>query len=314
MTLSRALRMTLSRALVLALALSAGIAGCSEKPESAAPAREAAPSPADGAPRIANSADGVHIEYRVYGRGDPAVVLVHCWSCDSNYWRQQIPQLSSRYTVVTVDLAGHGASGRNRTQWTIEGFGDDVAAVVRQIRNRDVVLVGHGMGGPVALEAVRHIGDRVIGIIGVDTFKTAGLPPVPPADLEKQLAAFRTDFIGNTRRYVSQSLFPPNADPALVRKTADDLSLAPPEIAIASIAALNAMDLDGLLSQMRIPIVAINSEHGGRTDEERIRAIAPGFRAVVLQGTGHFPMLEDPERFTAVLLEQLGELTGPNRD
>ncbi len=58
------------------------------------------------------SADGVHIEYHVYGSGNPAVVLVHGWSCDGNYWKEQIDALKSKYTTVVVDLAGHGASAR----------------------------------------------------------------------------------------------------------------------------------------------------------------------------------------------------------
>ncbi len=89
------------------------------------------------------------------------MVLIHGWSCDGNYWKEQIAPLKAKYTTVTVDLAGHGASGANRTDWSMGNFGEDVAAVVRQIHNQKVVLVGHSMGAPVALEAARRIGDRV---------------------------------------------------------------------------------------------------------------------------------------------------------
>jgi pimeloyl-ACP methyl ester carboxylesterase len=53
----------------------------------------------------------------VYGHGEPALLLVHGWACDENYWHAQLDALKSRYTVVTIDLAGHGASGANRTDW-----------------------------------------------------------------------------------------------------------------------------------------------------------------------------------------------------
>jgi len=99
------------------------------------------------------SADQVHIEYHVYGKGEPAVILIHGWACDGNYWTAQIADLKAKYTTVTVDLAGHGASTSNRTDWSIGNFGEDVAAVARQLQNSKIVLVGHSMGAPVALEA-----------------------------------------------------------------------------------------------------------------------------------------------------------------
>src|SRR5919108_5675393 len=120
--------------------------------------------PASGAgegPRIATSADNVHIEYYVYGHGEPAVVLVHGWANDANYWHAQIPVLKPRYTVVALNLAGHGASGSNRSDWSIANYARDVAAVAREIPNAHLVLVGHSMGAAVVLAAVPLIGERV---------------------------------------------------------------------------------------------------------------------------------------------------------
>lgn len=300
--------------LAAALALVLMVAGCGSRDEAQ---QASTPSPsetavvADGAPRITNSADGVHIQYRVYGQSaEPALVLIHGWSCDSNYWSAQVNDLKNRYTVVTVDLAGHGASGRNRSDWSMERFGEDVAAVVRELPNRQVVLVGHSMGGPVALQAAARIGDRVIGVIGVDTFKTIGLPAMPPQQLEKQLEPFRTDFIGHTRQWVAESFFAKDADPQLIRKVADDMALAPPDVAVASIQALFKMDFDEVLSHIKVPIIAINSDLGQPTDETRIRKRAPTFRAVVMKGTGHFLMMEKPQEFNAVLVQEIAALTG----
>jgi len=107
----------------------------------------------------------VHIDYRVYGHGDPAVVLVHGWASDANYWNAQLEALESRYTVVALNLAGHGASGNNRNDWSIANYAQDVAAVARQIPNPRLVLVGHSMGAAVSLAATPLIGTRVIGVI-----------------------------------------------------------------------------------------------------------------------------------------------------
>ena len=128
-----------------------------------------------------------------------------------------MPTLTPRYTVLTVDLAGHGASGSNRSDWSMQNFGADVAAAVRAYwsKNADaprkVVLVGHSMGGPVVIEAARQLGAAVSGVIGVDTFKGLGEPLPDPKVMEQRLAAMSKDFIGNTRQFVSTAFFTPAA-------------------------------------------------------------------------------------------------------
>jgi pimeloyl-ACP methyl ester carboxylesterase len=96
---------------------------------------------------IALSADGVPIHYDVQGTGALALVFVHGWCCDRHSWDRQVDAFAPSYTVVRLDLAGHGASGQARTQWTMAAFGQDVVAVVEQLRLVQVVLIGHSMGG-----------------------------------------------------------------------------------------------------------------------------------------------------------------------
>lgn len=306
--------MTPGRLMILAALTFLGACNKSNVPTPAGPAASEAPAPAagdsstvDGLPEIATEADGVHIEYRTYGRGDPAIVLVHGWATDANYWNAQLPPLTSRYTVVAVDLAGHGASSANRTDWSMGNYGEDVATVVRRIPNRQVILVGHSMGGTVALEAARRIGDRVIGIIAVDALKSVGLPPMPQREIEIRIAPFRTDFVGQTRKYVTESLFEKGADPVLVQKVAYDMSLEPPAVAVPSLQALLGMDLAAVLPDIHVPVMAINSDLAP-TDETRIRHYLPDFKADVLPHTGHFLMMEVPQQFNPLLLRDIDTL------
>src|SRR5579871_2739410 len=164
------------------------LAACSKGTNPSPPSENKAPPPTanaqvEGLPQITLSPDSVHIDYRVWGKGEPAVILIHGWSCDSNYWSAQIDALKAKYTVVALNLAGHGASESNRKDWSMANFGQDVAAVARRIDNRQIVLVGHSMGGDVALEAAPLIGDRVIGIVAVDSLKGIGPPPTPQKDI-----------------------------------------------------------------------------------------------------------------------------------
>jgi len=264
-------------------------------------------SSSDG-PRITLSPDNVHIEYRVYGHGNPAVLLVHGWACDENYWHAQLDALKARYTVVTLNLAGHGASGANRTDWSIANYAQDVAAVARQLPNPQLVLVGHSMGAAVTLAATPLIGERVIGVVAVEALRSVGEPPLTPRDIERRVAPFDADFVGATRNLVSSSLFEPGADAALVQKVAYNMSLRPPAVAVPSLRSLLSMDLAGVLPAIKVPVYAINSDLLP-TDAARIRRSLPDFHLDVLNHSGHFLMLEDPPRFNALLLQDLTAIT-----
>lgn len=325
--------MRTSLPLLMALVLTG--AGCSRTPPpaaapstaataadttAAAPANTTATAPAnttavrknDGRPRIAFSGpERVHIQYRVYGQGQPTVLLIHGWSCDSNYWAAQIKPLAAHYTVVTVDLAGHGASGANRSDFSMASFAGDVAAVADALpATSKLILVGHSMGGPVAVEAAGLLADRVIGIVAVDSLQGIGTKPPSAAQNARMLAPFEKDFIGATRKLVASAFFRKDADPIFMRRVADDMSQAPPSVALPALRALNSWDGTRQLAALRVPLIAINSDLHGPTNESRIRAVAPTFRAVTIPGTDHFLMMERPDVFNAELLKQLAALGG----
>jgi len=297
----------MARGALLLLLAACGLAACSPGGQPAATAAAPAAALADEGPRIVMSDDLVHLEYRVFGRGEPAVLLVHGWCANADYWHTQIDALKSRYTVVALDLAGHGASGTNRSEWTIANYAADVAAVARQIPNAHLVLVGHSMGADVALAAVPRVGARVIGVIAVDALRSVGMPPLSAGEIEAKVAPFRADFIGTTRALVTDQLFEKGADPLLVQKVAYDMSLRSPAVAVPTLEKLLAFDLATVLPSVHVPVYAINSDLAP-TDAERIRKSLADFTLDVLPHTGHFLMLEAPERFDTLLMKDIDAL------
>ena len=290
------------------------LSACGQKAPPAAgatppPSPPAASEPTQAAegPRLTLSPDNVHIEYRVFGHGDPAVLLVHGWASDANYWSAQIEALKPNYTVVALNLAGHGGSAANRSDWTIANYAGDVAAVAHEIPNAHLILVGHGMGATVALAATPLIGERVIGVVAVEALRSLGAPPLTAREIEQRVAPFRADFVGETRKLVSESLFAKNANRTLVQKVAYDMSLESPAVAVPSLQALLATDLAPLLPQIHVPVFVINSDLLP-TDAARIRKALPGATVDVLAHSDHFLMLEDPARFNPLLLKDVATL------
>src|SRR5678815_567908 len=103
---------------------------------------------ADGESQYAKL-DGAKIHYKSYGKGKDALVLVHCWSCNLELWRDHIPELSKRARVVALDLPGHGLSDKPETTYSMDFFADAIDAVMKDAGVEHAVLVGHSMGTPV---------------------------------------------------------------------------------------------------------------------------------------------------------------------
>jgi pimeloyl-ACP methyl ester carboxylesterase len=271
-----------------------------------APAARPSP-PAASRQRVVAAPDGVRIAYEAAGTGPVAVVLVHGWSCDRTYWKEQVAPLAATYTVVTVDLAGHGASGRNRRDWTIASFGADVAAVVTRLGLQRVVLVGHSMGGDAIAEAARRLPGRVAGLVWVDAYKQLDTS-LTPAQVETMVSSFRADFPKTTRQFV-RLMFPREADPDLVARVADDMASAPPAIALPAMAAAvgYGREMPDTLRALKLPVVALNPE---RPASDPVSLARHGVTLEPIAGVGHFPMLEAPERFNAVLARTVEQMTG----
>jgi len=92
---------------------------------------------------------GATLRYDRAGAG-PTVLLIHGWLGNRSFWERQITALRDRFTVVTVDLRGHGESSPPRTGYTIGGMAADLEQLVRAIGAQKVAVVGWSMGGMIA--------------------------------------------------------------------------------------------------------------------------------------------------------------------
>lgn len=128
--------------------------------------------------------DGARVEYRVWGpQGAPVVVLVHGGAAHGGWWDHLAPLLASGRRVAAIDLTGHGSSD-SRPDYQFTTWADEVMAVgAAESGSEHPYIVGHSMGGVVALTvAYRHV-DTVAGTVVIDPpdwlVTEGGLPPRP---------------------------------------------------------------------------------------------------------------------------------------
>jgi len=254
----------------------------------------------------------VRIDYHIYGAGDTTLLFVHGSFIDQSWWAEQVKFFSPRYTVVTMDLAAHGHSGRNRSTWTVEAFGEDVLAVIRQLDLQQVILIGHSMGAQIALEVADAYPQAIKGFIAVDFFKNAATP-MPP-EMQQQadaiLQKMHTDFADTSEQYVHMVLTTPQTDQALTDRVVAAYRNAWPEMGIKALESVfgYAMRERALLEKLAVKLYLINADYMP-TNEQPLKSYAgSSYQLVHMPGTSHFPMVENPQLFNQLLQEAITDI------
>jgi len=254
----------------------------------------------------ATSADGIPVHYKLYGKGDVSLVFVHDWCTNMKYWDEQIPSFGVNFKVVTLDLAGHGKSGTGRTVWTMEAFGQDVAAVVEKLDLQKVVLVGHGMGGPVILEAAKLIPERAIGLVGADSFTDLYMKGLDEAKIQLAMRPYQENYQEQIREYVRLSWFAPKSDHGLMSEIILDMIRTPKEVALGALEELQRYDATESFKQVRLDVRAVQTTHMD-VSYDLTQTNAKSIWVEYLDGLGHFIMLEDPQAFNRHLANFINE-------
>ena len=265
----------------------------------------------DAAPvkKTFRAADGANIVGEVRGSGETALVFLHGWGGDREYWKNQVAAFASEYRIVALDQAGHGESKTERKDSSISALSADVEAVVKDLGLKRVILVGHSMGGPVALAAAKRLPGTVVAVIAVDTLQNAETK-FPPEVAEKLLAGIEKDFKGTIEGGFFTGLLPEKSDPALAPWLAKKAEAQEPKMAIALMRDIFTLDTAKLMSEAKVPIRCINSGGGyaffNPTAMEINKKYAD-YSGVTIDAVGHYPMLEKPDEFNRAFRDALKE-------
>jgi len=241
--------------------------------------------------------DGIPMTCECGGDGRIRLLFVHGWTCRRSYWLPQLEHFSNGYLVAAPDLPGHGDTGTHgRSDWSVSAFGDDIAACARELCDSQVILIGHSMGGAVAIEAARRLKNIANAVVLADTFAIdyGGLT----AGAVQQIAApFEADFQEAVAGLVEQTATA--ATPASLKKRLiREMSAADPSWALPLWRDLLAWNPLPAFKEVKIPVYAVN---GALIPESARERCAPFVSETILPGAGHFLQMEDPQAFNTAL-------------
>ena len=273
------------------------------------------------------------IHYERTGAGPRALVFVHGALCDQSDWAPQLTYFGPRVPTVSLDLAGHGQSSTTPGHIGVMHFAADLIALCDHLGLQQVALVGHSMGCRVLLETARRRPDLVGGLVFIDgAYLTPGLlGEKSAAERQAQADAARARGVAlyqdqgprqRARRGFSQMFFDPRFDGIRDRMIAR-AEVMPEHVArelMPDFAAWDVLHLEECLAAVKAPALALactymNASHDRVSLEPHMRTPwldalalhAPQAQVIRYAGSGHFPMLEQPERVNREIAQFLDE-------
>jgi pimeloyl-ACP methyl ester carboxylesterase len=268
------------------------------------------------------SIHGHAVGYRRAGVGnDEAVLLLHGLAGSSKTWDAVMPQLAKRYDVIAPDLLGHGESAKPLGDYSLGAFASGMRDLLAVLDVNRVTIVGHSFGGGVAMQlAYQHpqLVDRLVlvgsGGLGREVswlLRLLTLPgfeyvmpfgfPKPIVDLGTSVGRFlgrrgvRSDRMGEMWRAYSSLAGAANRR-AFVR-TMRGVIEPTGQLIDAT---------DRLYMAARVPTLIVWGDRDAIIPVEHGRAAHEAIETsqlVILEGVGHFPHVENPDRFVEVLID-----------
>jgi pimeloyl-ACP methyl ester carboxylesterase len=278
-------------------------------------------SPADELELRELTLHGHRVAYRQAGSG-PVLVLIHGITADSSTWRRVMPYLARRFTVIAPDLIGHGHSAKPKGDYSLGAHASSVRDLLLALGHDRASFLGHSLGGGIAMQISYQFPERCerlvlldSGGLGRDVSLLLRAATLPGSDLLLPLlAASRLLDVGRMAGALLRRIGL-RAGTDIEEIARGHATLSDRETRAAFLHTLRSVVEPGgqrvnaanrLYLAEHVPLLLMWGEqdslipvaHGRATHEQ-----LPGSRLEVFAHSGHFPQLDEPERFIDVLID-----------
>ena len=243
--------------------------------------------------------DTTKIRYVDQGKGSDALVLVHGWGSNLDFWRAQVPELAKRARVIALDLPGHGKSDKPETTYSMDFFAAAIDAVMKDAKVERAVLVGHSMGTPVVRQFYRKYPQKTLALVIVD----GGLRPFGTKEQREQ---FMAPMRGPNWK---EAVAPMSAQMTMMLSAEDKARVktsfeSTPQQVLVS--AMESMSDEALYAtdKINVPVLAIlaKSPFWAADTEQFFRSLAPDLEFQMWEGVDHFLHIGKPKEFNAAVI------------
>jgi 3-oxoadipate enol-lactonase len=236
--------------------------------------------------------NGISLAYLRSGQGLP-LVLVHGFPLDHTCWELLSPKLESTFDVLMPDLRGFGLSDVPEGDCTIQQMADDLSALLNGLNIQKTIIVGHSMGGYVAL-AFAHAYPGMV--LGLGLLGSQAAPDSPERKAGRYATAEQVAVVG--ARVVVDMAEKLSASPRFVPFLRETILRQPPGGIIGALKAMaGRADAAQFVASFNFPVVIVHGMADALIPVERsreIKKLLPHAVLIELPGVGHSPMLDAP--------------------
>jgi pimeloyl-ACP methyl ester carboxylesterase len=233
------------------------------------------------------------VHYLNRGKGDAALVFIHGWACNADFWKPQMQDFPS-LRLIAIDLAGHGQSDKPQVAYTMDYFARSMDAVLTDAKVKHAVLVGHSMGTPVIRQYYRLFPTKTDGLVIVDG---ALRLVVSKQQMDEFIAPLKANYQTAAPQMI-EGLIGPVKDEKLKSEIRTAMLATPDYVAVS---AMDGMTDEKIYEtdQIKVPVLAVlvKSPFWPPDTEEFLRSLAPTLEVTMWDGVSHFLMMEKPREF-----------------
>lgn len=242
--------------------------------------------------------DGMRLYYEEAGQGAPPLLMIHGGGCDHTAFAPQIAHFQTRHRVVAGDLRGHGQSDAPVQEYSIPRFADDLIWLCERLDLRRPVLIGHSLGGRIALEVAAKNPALPVAVIAVES---TILPLVRSMDVPPLAAALRAPgYREAAGAFFERTLFLPTDDPQRKVHLLEQMTSIPQHVLASAFANTFAWNGEEATAACTVPLLLISGPTV-TNDLARLRQLCPQVIHGQTVGAGHFNQLEVPHQANAMI-------------
>lgn len=243
------------------------------------------------------------------GAGEP-LVLLHGFPLHRGIWKGQLEALATKSRTIAFDLPGFGQAGAIRTPESLQALTAIIDSSLHSIASPAAVMVGHSLGGYIALQQFADHPERVRALVLVSTRASADSPEAA-AKRHATISRLRQEGPGSYAVESARNLLSPSnaSKPELFVEVLQMIRSAPvPSMISTLLAMVSRPDFSDLLGEIKVPTLVVWGEEDRTIPPEETKKLAkaiPGAKGVAIPGAGHLPFLENPSAFNQAVLEFL---------
>lgn len=239
--------------------------------------------------------NGFRMSYEKLGSGTVRILLIHGNLASKRWWNQVKIPLSEQYTVYSLDLRGCGESEQPKEGYSVPQYGEDVLTFMNQMGIEKACLIGHSMGGAVAMHVASKEPGRIEKLVLLNSAPVFGFFTSPEKYSIIEHYATQRDLL----KLSLSAIAPTVADQPFFEGLVDDAYRAA-FTAVHNAQSLGTIDYTDWARAFTPPVLVLFGEKDiliSREDTEKMQAMFPNSRLAVHPSVGHSPQIEDPNWF-----------------